>query len=174
MDCGNVLIQEFDDLNQEYIVCRRCNYRIKINAYEPWYSPGKIKYNWDDNIWLITFVYGLPVGEWPPEIAECEGRSGFHSAPFEAACCALSELEVRLIKTMDDGEALVSQCKSYYAHYHRTIEINLLDYNAGCALKYISGDRKKMSYRKWKNQKNRRASKDLTKTNKCANVRGTI
>lgn len=116
-----------------------------------WYSPGEIRFQRDEMIWLVSWLGFLENGKWPPEHKET-GYTGSHTssghrAPFEDPSGFAAEVNCRLRTTGEAGEALVDE-----------IQGGITDYEGLCspakrALNYISGwRRRKSSYKAWAKQ----------------------
>ena len=120
-----------------------------------WYSPGEIRFQREEMIWLISWLDLLSEGNWPPE-GKDTGYTGYqkskvHKAPFETPAGYAAEVKSRL-KTMGEaGEALVDE-----------IQGGIMDYEGLCgpaqrALNYISGwRRRKETYSQWKATRKKR------------------
>ena len=114
-----------------------------------WYSPGKIRFQREEMIWLISWIDLLSEGVWPPE-GKDTGYTGYqksqsHKAPFETPVLFAAEVHVRLKTTGEAGEALVDEVQGGIKNYEG------LCGPAQRALNYISGyRRRKETYSQWK------------------------
>ena len=117
-----------------------------------WYSPGEIRFQREEMMWLIKWLPFLEEGTWPPEHKE-SGYTGYqksrsHRAPFENPVGFASEVHCRLNTTGEAGEALVDEIQGGITEYEE------LSRPAKRALNYISGfRRRRLSYSLWKAQK---------------------
>ena len=123
-----------------------------------WFSPGEIRFQREEMIWLIEHLKELEQGKWPPDPSGSvapEGRTGFKAEGyFVRPVQFASEVKVRLRTTGEAGEALVDE-----------IAEGILDYEGFCgpakrALNYVSGfRRRKATYGMWKSQRTYRGLK---------------
>jgi len=124
------------------------------------YSPGEIRYERYQTIWLIACVLRLPEGEWPLEpgnVGESQHSKPSH-APYEGACDVMAELRKRLELVPEDArEALIDQVQGYYDEFNRLIHYEFLTSPAQRVLNYLSVKRRrKQTYPQWKYDKKRR------------------
>ena len=114
-----------------------------------WYSPGEIRFQRPEMIWLIEHLTELEDGRWPLDpsgVVAPEGRTGLKAeGHFVRPVQFAAEVNSRLSTTGEAGEALVDE-----------IQAGILDYEglsrpAQRALNYISGwRRRKQSYPEWR------------------------
>lgn len=104
---------------------------------EDWYSPSKINYCREHNIFIILNLEDMRAGRYPPEHKE-SGYSGktkggiSKHAYFEASCMIGAEVYRRLKITGMDGKLLKAQVQG------GIIDYELLEPESQMALDYIS------------------------------------
>jgi len=139
-----------------------------------WYSPGKIRFQRDEMIWMTENLPLLEEGIWPREPSESGytetanvQKSRSHKAPFETAAQYFAEVTARMFPKDENGKiiqpALHAACNVLvWEVQHGLNDYELLSPTAKTALNYISGwDRRKMSYSKWKRQRRYRGGQTI-------------
>ncbi|KKL44997.1 hypothetical protein LCGC14_2360060, partial [marine sediment metagenome] len=116
---------------------------------KPFYSPGEIRFQRDEMIWLIEHLTELEDGKWPLDPSGAvapEGRTGLKAeGHFVRPVQFAAEVKTRLSTTGEAGEALVDE-----------IQVGILDYEslsrpAQRVLNYISGWRRRnQTYPEWR------------------------
>jgi len=127
-----------------------------------WYSPREIKFTRQQVLWLIRNLPALREGSWPAEASSYTDipigkRSGKNKAYFETPAEYAAEVESRLERAGIDGlilEAIECWDKSEQsmASYLR-LPAEVIRSRANMALGYISGWRRKVSYRDFRGRK---------------------
>lgn len=112
---------------------------------KPFYSPGEIRFQREEMIWLIEHLAELEEGKWPLDPSGAvapEGRTGLKAeGHFVRPVQFAAEVNYRLSTTGEAGEALVDEIKAGILDYES------LSRPAQRVLNYVSGwRRRKQSY----------------------------
>ena len=121
-----------------------------------WYAPYEIRFTQWQIIWILTVLYLLKAGNWPPGdpndiyIQHCLQSGGY----FESAVLVAAEVEVRLDRTGDDG--FIVRDKYCHNEDDRTLSRKYhlseaeIEMRIRRVLRYVAGDaRKRISYEEW-------------------------
>jgi len=128
---------------------------------DDWYSPGEIRFNREQMMWLIRYLEMLKKGNWPPNPqgsgyidAPLSRKTGRKGAYFETPCQFAAEVEMRLKRTGADGDMLCEQIKGEIETYGDLVVRD--NTNPKQALNYISlwdFRKRKTPYSLWKAKK---------------------
>jgi len=79
-----------------------------------WYSPGEVRFTFDQVMWLLEHWDMLSTGRWPPNPKETgytdaplRGKGGTKRAPFINAIEVVAEISARLSRCGKDGQLVI-------------------------------------------------------------------
>lgn len=109
-----------------------------------WYHYGEIRFCPHQVIWLIQNSEALRAGKWPAQYIDAERtRQLKPEAYFTKAKLVLIEVEVRLAKTPNNGEILITQVDDGRGLHNLSI-------GAREVLMYVKGSgRKNTGFKRW-------------------------
>jgi len=127
--------------------CRRCKRWRDCPAPPDWFHYGEIRWCPHQVIWILQHADIFRAGDWVSKHEESgESRQLHPEAYFVKAGIAISEVEVRLRTTPNQGELLITQVED-----GRTLET--LSDGARAILMYVKGkNRKRIDFSRWQRE----------------------